>query len=430
MSKKKTKAVSVPAKQGTDLQARFNAFLPYLNNFWIIIPALLFFKVVFDSAVNLPIKDDYDAILNFILDFRSASFSQKIALLFSQHNEHRIFHSRLIYVTYYMLFGEINFRHLILIGDLQLVIMFAISVYFIRKATRKYWNILALIWGLAIFDLNTYENGDVAMTAIQNYGIVMLFFVTLLFYSQDKKKYLIPAALFHVICIFSSGNGIVASIFIVLYTLLGTDKLKKIMSASIAVVFSLLYFVHYVKPTGETLAYPSFRVDVAITFILKMVGAPIDFDMALIWGCLVLILLAVAFPYKRVLRDKNLLPLLIIAAFCLATMVAAGYFRSNQKGSSFNASRYLIYPQLLLASLSLFIFLKFEEKKQLLPVAVVLLLISLKVYSGNYKFGKAGFVRESARATYYKYYYPDASKAKIITTKALDAGIYSLEEER
>jgi len=428
--KKKDLPAPIPINQGLDLQGLRHSPLSYLAHIWIFIPAFVFFKVLNDNAVNVPILDDYDAILNFLHDFKAASFINKLVLLFSQHNEHRILHSRLLYISYYSLFGDINFRNIIFLGNLQLLPIFLVSIYFIRKTVDRYWSILSFIWALCIFDLNTYGNAITSMTAVQNYGVVMFFFITLFLYSLDRK-YIIPAAVFQFVGIFSSGNGILASLVVAIYTLFGNDKVKKITSVSITVVFSLLYFLHYVPPSSATPADPNgFNVGTAVRFIIKMIGDPLDFDSAFLWGIVILIVLAAVFPYKNIRLNSKILPQVFIAGFCMATILASGYFRSNLKGVVPQTSRYLIYPQLLLASIASFIFLKVKGKKIQLPAIIVLSVIMLKVYRGNYEFGKSGFEREAFKAQTRHYYYPDTVRAKRIAQEASAAGIYSLEEER
>src|ERR1700743_859724 len=122
----------------------------YLFSAWIFIPAFLYFRIVDHYAVNIPWSDDYDAILGFLLEFRKAPFGEKIGLLFSQHNEHRILSSRLVYITWQALFGRINFRYLTFIGDTQLLVAFFISIYFIRRCIPRYWSIVAFVWGLCL----------------------------------------------------------------------------------------------------------------------------------------------------------------------------------------------------------------------------------------------------------------------------------------
>jgi len=431
VQKKSNRPASISVDQTNELAvpAPSRRLLSWLLNIWVFIPALLFLKVASENVVNIPIEDDYDAILDFIHNYKSAPFIGKIGLLFGQYNEHRLFYSHILYATYYSLFGEINFRNIALIGDLQLVVVFMISIYFIRKVVDKYWGIFAFIWGLCIFDLNTYWNSMAAMGGIQNYGIVMLFFITLFLYSLNRK-YLIPAALFQVICIYSSGNGMLASLVVAIYTLFGDDKVKKIVSLSIAVFFSPLYFLHY-TPNITGLEDPAgFNPGTAVTFFIKMVGDPLEFDGALLLGLLALILLAAVFPYKSIRSKSNVLPVVAVAAFCLMSMATASIFRSNLKGAVPNSSRYLLYPQILLAALSFFLFLKFKGRKAQLPVMIVTSAIMLKVYMGNYAFGKAGFERENLRAKTRTYYHPDQAKAKRIAQQAKADDVYNLEEER
>ena len=74
-----------------------------------------------------------------------------------------------------MLTGSVNFRALGIIGNLQLLPIALIGVYFIRKAFDQ-WFWPAFVWMLLIFDLNTYENACMAMYSVANYGVVCYFF--------------------------------------------------------------------------------------------------------------------------------------------------------------------------------------------------------------------------------------------------------------
>jgi hypothetical protein len=250
----------------------------WLKNWWIFIPALLYFRIVNHYAVNIPWSDDYDAVLGFLLEFRAAAYHDKIVLLFSQHNEHRIFSSRLIYVLYDTLFGSINFRVLTFIGNVQLLVIFSISIHFIRNCIPEYWSIPAFIWGLCLFDLNSYENGGVTMTGVANYGIVMLFFISLFLYSLGKRNYLIPAVIVQIICMFSNGNGVIASFFIVVYALFTRDRVKIKFSIAALLIFAPLYFLHYVSPPHDTVPH---SIKHEIGFFFSLLGAHFSAEQAL-----------------------------------------------------------------------------------------------------------------------------------------------------
>jgi hypothetical protein len=399
-------------------------------NSWIFIPVFLYFNIVNQYALNIPTRDDYDVILNFLYEFKTGSLREKIILLFSQDNEHRLLHSHLLYALYYILFDHINFRHLIIIGNLQLVAISLISAYFIRKVAGKYWTIAAFIWNLCLFDLNTYENGNFAMACMQNYGVIMLFLLSLFLYSRNNK-FIIPAACLQALCIFSSGNGMVASLFIVILALLSKDRLKKIVSIAVMLIFVPLYFTGYTQPpASDGTHFSTIDLSKAIPYFVKETGAHFSFDYSLISGMVVLVVLLMVFPYRKLRTNSDIWPILCILGFLIATMGTIALFRSNLKGAQFQTSRYLIYPQLIAATTCLFILMKLDGLSIRWPVTIILLLLMLKTYSVNFQFGKSGFEREAARAERYEYYYPDRKRARMISDNACNSGIYCLQEER
>ncbi|HLZ89933.1 MAG TPA: hypothetical protein VKQ52_21925, partial [Puia sp.] len=332
-------------------------FLPYLRESWIFLPAIPFFVIVLQNAPNIPIMDDYNAILNFLTDWKKAGFMERLSLLFLQHNEHRILHSRMIFALYYTIFGNVNFRALIILADLQLLVIAAVAAYFIRKVGGKYWRIMAFLWTLCIFDLNTYEAGSMAMTGMQNYGVIMLFFLSLFFYDRSRR-WLPLAAILQVLCIFSSGGGMIGAFFVVVYTLRLGDKWKKMVSISTAAVFIPLYFVHYTF-VSQPNKLP-FSINTVVTYFIRMTGAPVNFDASLYFGLLILAGLIALFVIKPV---KAPWAILCIFGYVLGSMATSALFRSCLKGAQFQTSRYLIYPQLLLAMACLLIWLKVETKK-------------------------------------------------------------------
>lgn len=382
-------------------------------------------------ASNIPVLDDYDAILNFLNNFKAAGFGQKLLLLISQHNEHRLLHSRLLYVAYYGITGNINFRNIIFIGDLQLLAVALISTYFIRKSGGKYWKLIAFIWSLCIFDLNTYEAGNMAMFGVQSFGVIMLFFGSVFLYDLNNRKYLAPAALLQAVTIFSSGNGIVASLFITLSTLPGNDRVKKIVSIATTLVFAPLYFIGYANgASADTERHTPFNIGNAVIYFVKMGGAHFSFDYSLAFGIPLFATLLAAFPYRSLRRPATLWPILCIAGFSIVSMLTIAVFRSDLDNAQFQTSRYQIYPQLLAATACLFVMLKMENKRPQLAVSIILLLIIFKSYAGNYSFGKLGFERTKNRSELYDYWYPDKKRAKLIIRAACESGIYCLDDER
>lgn len=403
------------------------AYASLLINAWIFIPAIYYFKVVNDYALNLPYYDDIDGVLHFLNTYTQAGFSEKLSLLVAQHNEHRILSSRLIYVFYNALFGEINFKGLLFIANLQLVGIFLVMVYFIRKFIPRYWNIAAFVTSLCLFDISNFENANFALAGTTNYGIILHFMLSLFFYSKDKGRFLIPAVLFQALCIFSSGNGVVASACIVAFTFLSKDRRKIIAAFATAAVFSSLYFLNYTKPAAP----PGTTFEIMITFFLKLTGSVINFESALAIGFCILILLFVSLPVTNKIRFKeNSLPLICIMLFVLASMGTVALFRSNFKGINFYTSRYLIYPHLLLAITFIFGFIKLAEKKIRWPLSIAFIVLLLFAYRSNSKWGESGFRIQHDRLLSSEFVYPDVQRARTVTEQSCSLGIYCIQEER
>jgi len=398
-----------------------------LKEAWIFLPVMPFFVVVFQNAPNIPIMDDYDAILSFLSKWKLSGWEQRLTLLFAQYNEHRLLYSRLVYVVYYSLFGNVNFRNLIFIADLQLVFIASIAVHFIRKCMQKHWQIISFLSVLCIFDFNTYENGSIAMYGMQNYGVIFLFFLSLYFYSRGGK-WIIGATIMQVLCIFSSGNGMIGALFIALCMAMSGSKWARWISISVTVFCIPLYFISY-ELVSQPNKLPFDILTVAVYFI-RMCGAHFSFDWSFFFGIALLIILFLVFPYDKIRTNKELWPVICILGFLLLSMGTAAFFRACLSGAQFQTSRYLIYPQLLIVVVVLFAALKFEGTKFQPPIIMGSLLILLLSYSHNYEFGKQGFEHTAARARMRLYWHPERKKAALIAKAACENGIYCLDPER
>src|ERR1017187_10328490 len=106
---------------------------------FLFLPATVYFYIVNKYAVNIPSQDDYAAILDFLCHYKRAHGIDKFFMLFVQHGEHRILSSRIVYVLYDSIFGNINFRNIIFIGNAQLLFAYSILIIFIKKCLAKYW---------------------------------------------------------------------------------------------------------------------------------------------------------------------------------------------------------------------------------------------------------------------------------------------------
>lgn len=383
------------------------------------------------NALNIPMQDDYDAILLFLTKYKTLHGADKFWHLFVQHGEHRILSSRFVYVVYHQLFGSINFRHIILLGNLQLVAVYALCVYFIRKALPQHWFMASLVTSICLFDLNNWENADFAMACMQNYGVILWVFAATFLYSQQHKASLIAAILVQVVAIYSSGNGMIAMAFVVMFNLLRKDWLRTAVSASVLVICAPLYFVGYnTPPTG----HPSTDVVKVGSYFFNVISAHASFDGAMlhiIAGVATLALYFAVLPVTKKLKiPSGILPLVCISGFVLASMLVAAVFRSNVAGVAPSSSRYMLYPNLLLAFVFIFFVYKFADRRFMKPAAIALLVVIACVYNMNMRGGRAGFDAFRAAKLDSKPFYPDTAVAQQILETSCKSGVYCIDGKK
>jgi len=411
-------------------------YYSYLINFWIFIPAVIYFTVVNKYIVNIPCLDDYNAVLEFLTKFKTTSGIDKWALLFSQHADHRILHSRIIYVLYYYIFGKINFIHIILIANFQLVIIFFILTRFIKKAIPKYWNIISLVVGFCLFDLSSYENADFAMCGLQNYGVIMLFLISLYLFNLDGRKFIVLATLFEVICLFSSGNGLICALCITIFLVFKREKIKYIASGCVFLVCSPLYYFHYTKSTAMGSVSEVFASMRDTRFFFHMLGSHFSYENGILIGVVVLGALLLMFPANLKLKFKpETLPFFCVLLALFGTVITISIFRSSAGEIASYWSRYIVYSHIIVAILFVFVCIKFEGKKPFWYLGAVGVVVLLFAYKSNYEYGENMLEMTKKRLEYYPYYYgshspADMNTAKAIETEACKQGIYCIQDER
>ena len=392
-------------------------------------------------AVNFPYLDDYDAILLFLNKFTDAGFGEKIALLFGQHAEHRILHGRIIYVLYHYIFGEVSFVSLIWIGNLQYIGVFALLVYFIKKALPDMWYAAALILSICMFDLSNYENANFAMAGVSNFGIIFLFLLALYCFSKKSNTAFAVGLLLQFVTIFSNGNGTIASVFLVAYLAFNKQWRKTIISGVVFVACVLIYFLTLSKVPSS--GDDTTNLAKMATYFVYLSGGHFGFDFVYTYNlqiglaCLVFFIAILLYRPLVLFRKESLL-VVCVCGFLVGSMLSISIFRSDVKDMYHlsHSSRYLIYPHILLPLMFVFLLIKLDGKNKVrwavfFPFAI-LLIVSFRY---NTTTAIKGLEVENKRLRFSKYFYgwnrPEAiAKAKAIEEEACRKGIYCMSSER
>lgn len=338
----------------------FQKNLPYIL---IAFPVFIYWFVLNKYALNLPHWDDY-AVQNSIEKINNSdSFTEKLQLLFAQHNEHRIFLTRLVSLLIFKIKGVLDFRWLMFIASFSLMGI----LFLLFKITKKY-NLPLLAFTPLPFILLTislYENTFWGMASMQNFWVIFLAFLCfyLLTESENKirnKKYLI-AILVCFFGVFTSSNGILIPIIGGLILAFQQKKQQFWFWAVSNIVILGSYFITYKKPID--IASKALNIPIAnyLKGLFLTLGSgiemypnvfdKIDFSMAL---GLFLFLFIILFSYQTLFKKYNLekrdtdVFLLACIAFIGITCLGITVGRIGFGLGTLLSSKYKIYSILLI----------------------------------------------------------------------------------
>lgn len=363
----------------------------------VLLPVAVFTFVWSCYAVNVPKWDDHALRAFLYYSDQETTYSGKLYQLFKQHNEHRIVYDRIVTLINFHLFGKLDFRHLMIVGNLSLVGLLAVFVSVLHRANRTV--LYAVPVAFLLFNLSQWENMFWGMAALQNFSVVLWVVAAFYWLTYTNRWGLALAAA--ILATLTSGNGLLVwPIGFVLLTLRVSDprlgsayqSTKKPLRTRqpfwlpftwvlVAAIVIGLYFLGFEKPAGNPPARGS------ITDLLKgwlaFVGAAAEalpvgsaLRTSLLLGGLMAVLALglitwglfshrrmVSQAFRRLLPSKQsagswglaVPPLTLFfwggVAFILGTAAVVAWARTSFGADLLITSRYKIYSLTLLALL-------------------------------------------------------------------------------
>ncbi|TAE27830.1 MAG: hypothetical protein EAZ91_15680 [Cytophagales bacterium] len=231
-----------------------------------LLPIAVFWLYWAHLAVNVPKWDDHALKFYLLESERETTIWGKLYQLFKQHNEHRIVLDRVATWLDFNLFGKLNYRHLMVLGNaclLGVVAIFGVVIHSAHQGSAAgpksptdasdRPNPKSLLYlppiAFLLFNLSSWENAFWGMAALQNFGVVL--WVVWAIYSLAFNRSLAGALMLAFLATLTSGNGLIIwPIGTVLLALQRRSKPLLVWLASAVVVVGL-YFVGYKKPAGN-----------------------------------------------------------------------------------------------------------------------------------------------------------------------------------
>ena len=330
-------------------------------------------------AYNMPVGDDYDAVLGFLNRYVQSGSQEKIWFFFSQHNEHRILLTHLISVIDLNLFNEINFLHLIWLGNLGWFLSIAAFWHF---SSREGISSLEFIpAGIMLLSFSHYEMMTWAMTSIQQY--YQVFFGVLAMGYMTKNRFA-PSMLFYILAIFTSGGGMSLVPLANLYYLLHKKWRELGICIAITLIALMTYFVllPYTSPTSSKILQTLMQPQIFIAYAIGFIGGAFNIHelgyASFLVGGLCLILL---FSARAKIAYKKYPFLFWICIYVIITAILAALNRSNEGIQSSGDSRYSEYSLLFLSSTYLMYVATAQNHKQRVGITLAVFAISLAIFS-------------------------------------------------
>ncbi|REA61573.1 hypothetical protein DSL64_11440 [Dyadobacter luteus] len=327
----------------------------------IAIPVVIYFTAWDYYAINIPLWDDHP--LKGFVDtiVHATTWDGRIQALIKQHNEHRIALTRLVAWADFSLFGSLNYRHLMFIGNLLLLGIPALWFVILKNNKKPLFALVPVPF--LLFTLALWENTYWGMASIQNFGVVMLVMWTIYLCVNPSNVLFALSLPLAFIAVFTSPNALFVFPVGALLIFLTGNRKRLALFVSVALVTIFCFFKSYNRVTSN----PESKAGIfqMVKGYMAYLGSfaesvPVldNFRVCLVVGC-VLFLVAVSIASTtlfRIIRNKysvkyeRITDLFCLGAilFILGTALVVVYSRAGFGIEGLIASKYKIYSILLL----------------------------------------------------------------------------------
>lgn len=412
----------------------------------MIVPIASYAFLVVYFSVNIPIMDDYDTVLAYL----NRPGSLRYESFFYQHNEHRIAWNRLITEAYYHIFGEINFRNLIYVGNLGLFLLFILLLTIFKGQKTPIIFFIPVTY--LLFQPQAWENMTWVTGSLQNYYILYFALLAFYFWNKEKLSGYILAGFFGAMATYTSANGLLVFFLLFAWEWINfftktkttntnlerkffvNNRLKLLLILFLTTGYLCYsYFKDYTHVgmghpyMGEILLQPVLLIQYMATLLGSYVGS--NKTIALFAGLLE-VMLFVFLTYSRYDQKNSVIYYFLLFVFASVFVIALG--RAGFGIEQALSSRYRILSVLALVLIYWAIIEQYS--KNLSAKSVILLAIfSAMIFNFSSTARYIGSLSERKsileeittwRQTGKGLNYPDQESASLILGQSIEKGLY------
>jgi hypothetical protein len=326
---------------------------PLFAAFFVAIPPVLFYSVLFRKALDIPIYDDYDATLAFmnhlmLLKGASASCSYFLA---AQHNEYKLFFLHGLAWLQFYFFGHIDFRILSAIAN-GFVFLLAILLWKMflpnhKDLTARLAFFIPVSW--LLFQLQHWENLNWAAGGLQHIPVLPFAFGAIYLLVRGERWPFCFALALLILAVAADGNGLLTIPIGVLILVRARSYARVagwlVASAGCVAAYAYRYNVMSSQTHAQGSIFSTFH-PLSPAYILAFIGgAGSVLGANILFG--ILLCCFFGFMAFRGYARKN--PAVSnCVLFLLLTAIGVAGLRSDLGVEQSHSSRYAIYSALLL----------------------------------------------------------------------------------
>ncbi len=336
----------------------------------LLLPIFSFCVILQMEAVNMPLLDDYPAVLNFLnVLIRLNGSRAKTAYIFTaQHNEYKLIFEHAIFAAQYYIIGHVNFLFLMALGNsFVLLILLVLWKMFVFPGCQPGERLL-LFTPVPFFliQLHYAETLDWSMAGLQNLPVIFFALLAILLLTRDTAASFWWAVLALAFSAASSGNGfLVAPIgFGILFQ---SRRFVRLISWCIGTLaMAALYFYHYDFLAAQTPRSGSVldslrHIHLLYAFVfLGSAFAPLRYLLAALTCLCFVAALRTGYRFTHPAVFYSMV-------WIFLTAIGLSGIRSGFGVQQSLSSRYTIYSDLLLIFCFMFLTSRFRSTPRLTP---------------------------------------------------------------
>jgi hypothetical protein len=331
---------------------------------FLVLPAILFYTILFSKAISLPLLDDYEILLDFLNQMaEQKSISAKVSYFFAaQFNEYKLFLGHAICWLQYALSGHVSIEILCALGN-GFVLLLAILLWKMFLPDHKVLvDRIALFIPVSwlLFQLEYVETLNWAGPSLSNLPVLLFSLGAIYFLVRGGDRAFWGALACLILAVASLANGLLV-VPIGVLILVGDRSYARLVGWLVVSAGSIAaYAYHYNVMSSQSQARDSVLSTVIRPrplYVLAFVGnaAAVPFEginhrvvvlLSLLLG-LLLCGFFVALAMRGYYRRNQLVSYCIL--YLLLTAIGVAGLRSSFGLAQSVSSRYQIYSALLLA---------------------------------------------------------------------------------